>query len=177
MLDDQQNIKPEMRQKLDETAMMTKTHLSIIGQVSAANTGESEKNVEIVITGKYEGVEQARVKLLVLLDELVSLLRSHPFCRQLLIFMSEQSGLHSEICEIDYKLHNIISGRKRCVVQTIQEETATNIYFPTALSGVIGTIDYSLLTRQNHILITGKFFGVQRARDMLFQVSLHKVGL
>jgi hypothetical protein len=88
-----------------------------------------------------------------------------------------QSGLHSEVCEIDYKLHNIISGRKRCVVQTIQEETGTNIYFPTPLSGVLGQKNMSLLAKQNLIFITGEFFGVQRARDMLFQVSLHKVRL
>ena len=30
-------------------------------------------------------------------------------------------------------------------------------------------------TKQNLIFITGEFFGVQRARDMLFQVSIHKV--
>lgn len=93
----------------------------------------------------------------------------------LLLLPKLQSGLHSEVCEIDYKLHNIISGRKRCVVQTIQEETGTNIYFPTPLSGVLGSKNSSLLAKQNLIFITGEFFGVQRARDMLFQVSLHKV--
>ena len=48
-----------------------------------------------------------------------------------------QSGLHSEVCDIDYKLHAIIAGRKRSVIQSIQEETATNIYFPTQLVGVL----------------------------------------
>lgn len=85
-----------------------------------------------------------------------------------------QAGLHSDVCEIDYKLHNIISGRKRCVIQTIQEETATNIYFPTPLAGVISSRDPNLSSKQNLIYITGEFFGVQRARDMLFQVSINK---
>lgn len=70
-----------MRRKLDEIASLTKAHLAIVGQVSG-NIGfglETERNVEIVITGPYESVEQARVRLLVLLDELVS--------RQLLIFL------------------------------------------------------------------------------------------
>ena len=49
----------------------------------------------------------------------------------------EQSGLRSEVCDIDYKLHAIIASRKRCVIQSIQEETATNIYFPTSLVGVL----------------------------------------
>ncbi|GAA6006103.1 hypothetical protein JCM11491_002032 [Sporobolomyces phaffii] len=156
VLDGKENVKVEMRRKLDEIASLTKAHLAIVGQANGTiGFGlETERNVEIVITGPYESVEQARVRLLVLLDEL--------------------SGLHSEVCEIDYKLHNIISGRKRCVVQTIQEETATNIYFPTPLSGVIGGKTSSLQAKQNLIFITGEFFGVQRARDMLFQVSLHK---
>jgi len=166
---------------LDEIASLTKAHLAIVGQANGTiGFGlETERNVEIVITGPYESVEQARVRLLVLLDELVSLSHSFLFpraawelTRWLLI---SQSGLHSEVCEIDYKLHNIISGRKRAVVQTIQEETATNIYFPTPLSGVIGGKTTSLQSKQNLIFITGEFFGVQRARDMLFQVSLHKV--
>ena len=158
VLDGKENVKVEMRRKLDEIATLTKAHLAIVGQANASiGFGlETERNVEIVITGPYESVEQARVRLLVLLDEL--------------------SGLHSEVCEIDYKLHNPVAGRKRCVIQTIQEETATNIYFPTPLSGVIGQKNLSLLAKQNLIFITGEFFGVQRARDMLFQVSLHKVG-
>ncbi|CAD6567507.1 MAG: hypothetical protein CYPHOPRED_001779 [Cyphobasidiales sp. Tagirdzhanova-0007] len=156
VLDAKENVKTEMRRKLDEIAALTKAHLAIVGQVSGTiGFGlETERNVEIVITGSYESVEQGRVRLLVLLDEL--------------------SGLHSDVCEIDYKLHNIISGRKRCVIQTIQEETATNVYFPTPLSGVMGVRDPTLLSKQNLIFITGEFFGVQRARDMLFQVSLHK---
>ncbi|GAA5974761.1 hypothetical protein JCM11641_007256 [Rhodosporidiobolus odoratus] len=156
VLDGKENVKVEMRRKLDEIASLTKAHLAIVGQATASiGFGlETERNVEIVITGPYESVEQARVRLLVLLDEL--------------------SGLHSEVCEIDFKLHNIISGRKRQVVQTIQEETATNIYFPSPLSGVLGQKNMSLLAKQNLIFITGEFFGVQRARDMLFQVSMHK---
>jgi len=156
VLDAKENVKAEMRRKLDEIASLTKAHLAIVGQM-AGQIGfglETERNVEIVITGSYESVEQARVRLLVLLDEL--------------------SGLHSEVCEIDYKLHNIIAGRKRCVIQTIQEETGTNIYFPSPLSGVLGAKVPGLLAKQNLIFITGEFFGVQRARDMLFQVSMHK---
>lgn len=100
--------------------------------------------------------------------------------------LGQQSGLHSEVCEIDHKLHAIIAGRKRSVIQSIQEETATNIYFPSPLQGLVGPeVSHSAAAppppgaapRQNNnvIWITGEFFGVQRARDMLFQVSLHKV--
>jgi hypothetical protein len=73
VLDAKENVKTEMRKKLDEIAALTKAHLAIVGQVSGTiGFGlETERNVEIVITGMYENVEQARVRLLVLLDELV----------------------------------------------------------------------------------------------------------
>jgi hypothetical protein len=89
------------------------------------------------------------------------------------------------VCEIDHKLHAIIAGRKRAMLQSIQEETATNLYFPSPLQGLMGR-DIAGTTagsptgtqaRQNSnvIWITGEFFGVKRARDMLFQVSGNKV--
>lgn len=94
--------------------------------------------------------------------------------------------MHSEVCEIDHKLHAIIAGRRRSVIQTIQEETATNIYFPSPLQGLVGPevgpmgaapppSGAPLRQNNNVIWITGEFFGVQRARDMLFQLSMHKV--
>ena len=87
-----------------------------------------------------------------------------------------QSGLHSEICEIDHKLHAIIAGRKRNVLQTIQEETATNIYYPSPLQDLIGPeVNTTVAANSNVIWITGEFFGVQRARDMLFQFAATKV--
>jgi len=73
-------------------------------------------------------------------------------------------------------MHPIVAGKKRQVIQTIQEETATNIYFPSPLQGVFASDPTGTLgPSTNTIWITGEFFGVQRARDMLFQVSLNKV--
>lgn len=95
-----------------------------------------------------------------------------------------QSGLHADSCEIDQKLHALIAGRKRSVLQSIMEETATNVYLPSPLQGLIGP-DFGQPSNTspgtpnklspNVIWITGEFFGVQRARDMLFQVSMNKV--
>ncbi|KAJ3537324.1 hypothetical protein NM688_g6707 [Phlebia brevispora] len=97
--------------------------------------------------------------------------------------LDEMSGLHADSCEIDQKLHALIAGRKRCVLQSIMEETATNVYMPSPLQGLIGPnfgqqANSSPSTpnklNPNIIWITGEFFGVQRARDMLFQVSMGK---
>ncbi|WVO20505.1 uncharacterized protein IAS62_001802 [Cryptococcus decagattii] len=124
---------------------------------------ETERMCELVITGSMESVEVAKICLLVMLDEM--------------------SGLHAESCDIDYKLHNIIAGRKRNVIQQIQEETATNIYFPTPLVGVLNSPqpgfqqEQGMLGKSNQIWITGEFFGVQRARDMLLNIAMQKCKL
>ncbi|EIW69943.1 hypothetical protein TREMEDRAFT_71463 [Tremella mesenterica DSM 1558] len=80
---------------------------------------ESERMCDVIITGNMENVEVAKVRILVLQDEL--------------------SGMHVESCDIDYKLHGIVSGRKRSTIQAIQENTGTNIYFPTKLVGVLNS--------------------------------------
>jgi len=150
VLENGPNVRPVMKIKLDEIASASRAHLSIVGNPRDGG------GIDVVVRGDAEAVEEARVRLLVLLDQL--------------------NGLHSEVCEIDYKLHHIIAGRKRSVIQSIQEETATNIYFPSVLSGggILGARSASLVEKQNIIFITGEFFGVQRAREMLFQVSMHK---
>lgn len=97
-----------------------------------------------------------------------------------------QSGLHAEPCEIDRKMQAVIAGRKRAMLQSIQEETGTNIYFPSPLQGLVGpdvpqsaaappAIGAPPRQNANVIWITGEFFGVQRARDMLYQVAGQKV--
>ena len=157
-----ESVKADVRRKLDEVQTATGATITLkSSEVRGADLGyglETERIVEVLVSGPFESVELARVKVLVIFDEL--------------------SGLRSETCEIDYKLHNIIGGRKRCVVQKIEEETGTNIYLPSSFLGTFGS---SLASRnggvaahQNQIHITGEFFGVQRARDMLFQVSMHK---
>ncbi|KAF8078380.1 cytoplasmic protein [Lyophyllum atratum] len=165
-------LKPEVRRRLDEIASQTLAHIAVVNSPlslsnrtppdgissSAGWSGlETERVCELVITGHEDSVELARVRLLVMLDEL--------------------SGLHSELCEIDHKLHAITAGRKRSVLQSIQEETATNIYFPSPLQGLMGPelgTSVGNYRNSNVIWITGEFFGVQRARDMLYQFSVTK---
>lgn len=74
VLDARENIRTDVRRKVDEIAALTKAHLAIVGLVNGtlvASRLETERSLEMVITGSYEGVEQARVRLLVLLDEMV----------------------------------------------------------------------------------------------------------
>lgn len=87
------------------------------------------------------------------------------------------------MCDLDHKIIPIIAGKKRQVLQSIQEETGTNIYLPSPLQGLVGpdltaSPGASAVPRSSSaIWITGEFFGVQRARDMLYQVSTNKVRL
>ena len=110
VLDAKENVKTEMRRKLDEIAALTKAHLAIVGQVSGTiGFGlETERNVEIVITGSYESVEQGRVRLLVLLDELVrasehlTLYHLHRYLRSL----SERSSFRRMRNRLQVTQHN-----------------------------------------------------------------------
>ncbi|KAI0296599.1 hypothetical protein BC826DRAFT_1091014 [Russula brevipes] len=159
-------LKPEVRRRLDEVASQTLAHISVVNSPfsSAGWSGlETERVCELVIRGQGDSVEMARVRLLMMLDEL--------------------SGLHTEFCEVDQKLQAIVAARKRHVLQSIQEETATNIYLPSPLQGLVGPDIASGVTmgpggtvrqNKNTIWISGEFFGVQRARDMLLQLSLNK---
>ncbi|CCM02197.1 uncharacterized protein FIBRA_04277 [Fibroporia radiculosa] len=173
-------LKPEVRRRLDDIASQTLAHIAVVNSALSLSTRslpdgisssagwsglETERVCELVITGTSDSVELARVRLLVMLDEM--------------------SGLHAETCEVDRTLHNVVAGRKRDVIQSIEKETATNIYFPSPLLGVVGpevgqsganSSPSSQFTKSlaNTIWITGEFFGVQRARDMLYQVSLTK---
>ncbi|KIM48441.1 hypothetical protein M413DRAFT_22936 [Hebeloma cylindrosporum] len=146
-------LKPEVRRRLDDIASQTLAHIAVVNSPlalsnrtppdgissSAGWSGlETERVCELVVTGTEDAVDLARVRLLVMLDEL--------------------SGLHSEVCEIDHKLHAIIAGRKR-----------------NDLMGPDTTTTSSTGARNSNVIwITGEFFGVQRARDMLFQVSVNK---
>lgn len=187
-----------MRRRLDDIASQTYAHIAVVNSPqslstrtlpdgitsSAGWTGlESERVCELVVTGHGDSVDLARVRLLVMLDELVSKYTATSCAR----LNHPQSGLHAESCEIDNTLHAIVAGRKRSVLQTIQEETATNIYMPSPLQGILGAdLGQSPSNasptgpnkaNMNTIWITGEFFGVQRARDMLYQMSLSKVSV
>lgn len=75
-------LKPEVRRKLDDIASQTMAHIAVVNSpLSLSNrtppdgissSAGSERVCELVITGHGDSVELARVRLLVMLDELVS---------------------------------------------------------------------------------------------------------
>lgn len=80
-------LKAEVRTRLDEVASQTLAHIAVVNSQQSLsnrtppdgislNSGwsglETEKVCELVVTGPGDSVDLARVRLLVMLDELVS---------------------------------------------------------------------------------------------------------
>lgn len=72
---------------------------------------------------------------------------------------------------IPYRLHHLICGRKRTGLQSILEETATSIYFPSPFVFEAND-DYSPA-----IYITGESNDVARVKDMLTKLATQKVSI
>jgi hypothetical protein len=76
-LDSRNEVKFEIRSKAEEISAMTRAHIFVLNPLSPIghhlnNRAEPyNRNVSILMTGSYESVEQARIRYLVLLDELV----------------------------------------------------------------------------------------------------------
>ena len=98
-------LKPDVRRKLDEIASLTYAHIAVVNSplslssrtppdgisTSAGWTGlETERVCELVVTGQGDATELARVRLLVMLDELVR----HP------VFSSSSvpHSIHRAVC-------------------------------------------------------------------------------
>jgi hypothetical protein len=85
-------LKPEVRRRLDEIASHTLAHIAVVNSPLSLSTRtppdgisssagwsglETERVCELVIRGQGDSVEIARVRLLVMLDELVRFSCSH----------------------------------------------------------------------------------------------------
>lgn len=179
VVDSLNKLKPEMSKKLDDIAALTSAQLEVRRHTPATRSGfsmDADRNVDISIKGSHESVEQARVRILVMLDELVSVDYCFP---KLFRSLTEtfQNGLHTEVFEIDYKYHNMMAGRRRERIQRIQEETSCSIYFPSPFSGIHdGLSDYLAIARASLVFISGDFYNVKRAKDMLAQDVFARVG-
>ena len=84
------SLKAEVRRRLDDIASQTFAHIAVVNSTVALSTRslpdgvnstagwsglETERVCELVITGHGDSVDLARVRLLVMLDELVCILR------------------------------------------------------------------------------------------------------
>lgn len=152
-------VRADVRAKLDEIMQLSNTQITAVQLDShGVELGaglEVDRNVQFVVAGSIESIEFARVQLLLYLDHL--------------------HGLHVEQIEIDRKLHHISAGRKRGVLQLIEEETQTTVYLSSPFAGVLqsGT-PAAVASKRNIVYITGRFYNTQRARDMILQLTASK---
>ncbi|KAI9470017.1 MAG: hypothetical protein EXX96DRAFT_597868 [Benjaminiella poitrasii] len=137
----------KLRTECEKIANDTKTAISITEPVPQSSFA-SQNTVNIHITGIPDNAEHARVRTLVMLDKL--------------------SQLDADTVAIPYKLHHLICGRKRTGIQSIIEETAASIYFPSPFVFEANE-DYSPA-----IYITGESNEVARVKDMLTKLASQK---
>jgi hypothetical protein len=74
-----------------------------------------------------------------------------------------------------HNLHSVVCGKKRCHLQSISKETATNIYLPSVFLSMANQDRTSAAEKPATIHITGDSVGIARAKDMLTKLSLQKV--
>ncbi|KAI7899462.1 uncharacterized protein BX663DRAFT_441211 [Cokeromyces recurvatus] len=137
----------KLRIECEKIANDTNTTISITEPVPQSSFA-SQNTVNIHITGIPDNAELARVRTLVMLDSL--------------------SELDVDTVAIPYKLHHLLCGRKRTGIQSIIEETATSIYFPS-LFIFEANDDYSPV-----IYITGESNEVTRVKEMLRKLASQK---
>ncbi|KAL7323088.1 hypothetical protein PS15p_211041 [Mucor circinelloides] len=112
----------------------------------------STSEAEIHMIGAIDSVELARVKILVLLDQL--------------------AGLNVDtLRDIPYYLHFLIAGRKHVQLQSIMEETSTNIYLQSPLCNSTDEDNHNGL-----IYLTGESpSDLARAKDLLKKLTAQKI--
>lgn len=137
----------KLRQDCEKIALDTNTTISITEPIPQSSFA-SQNTINILITGIPDNAELARVYTLVMLDK--------------------QSQLEVDTLNIPYRLHHLICGRKRTGLQSILEETATSIYFPSPFV-FEASDDYSPA-----IYITGESNDVARVKDMLTKLATQK---
>lgn len=138
----------KLRIECDKIASYTNTIITVEKPISQSSF-HSQNNIHIIISGIPDYIEIARIQTLVMLDK--------------------QSKLVADILHIPYKLHVIMCGRKRTGLQSILEETATSLYFPSPFIFEAND-DYSPA-----IYITGEASDVVRVKEMLTKLAAMKM--
>ncbi|EPB91748.1 hypothetical protein HMPREF1544_01460 [Mucor circinelloides 1006PhL] len=136
------------------------TKISIIPEKLDVSSLVSDNPVYINIVGTPTQVELCRVRVLVVLDEILK-------------------SFKTEVVRLPLKLQYLICGRKRAGLLPIIEETSTNIYFPSPFTNAIDattshTVENDQDETQPAIYITGEPNHVSRVKDMLNKLAVQK---
>ncbi|CAO3628010.1 unnamed protein product [Cunninghamella blakesleeana] len=140
------NKQSELHDTLNDIAMEHCTTIQV----------NCQSKPSIAIYGSLDQIEMTRIQILVMLDQ--------------------QLGLHLDTLELPCYLHHLIAGRKHHHLQSIMEETGTNIYLTSPFFKLSDTQYMSLPVDQRVgvIHLTGSLQGIQRAKDLLMKLSSQK---
>ncbi|KAI8808041.1 hypothetical protein BJ742DRAFT_869310 [Cladochytrium replicatum] len=165
LLNDNGEMKAYVKKRVDEIMKTSHTQITCLDndklQLPQIGSAYRSSSMDVEIIGQWDSVERARMRILVLLDEM--------------------NGLYCESVEIDPRLHSILSGRKRDVLESIMQQTMTNIYMPTAFIAQAGCKPFEISeevmamdSALSNIYITGEPDGVRNAREQLLSLLLAK---
>ncbi|KAF1799725.1 hypothetical protein V8B55DRAFT_1540977 [Mucor lusitanicus] len=136
------------------------TKISVTPEKSDVSSLVSDNPVYINIIGTPTQVELCRVRVLVVLDEILK-------------------SFKAEVVRLPLKLQYLICGRKRAGLLPIIEETSTNIYFPSPFTDAVeassaNPVETDQDETQPAIYITGEPNHVSRVKDMLNKLAVQK---
>ncbi|KAI8810889.1 hypothetical protein BJ742DRAFT_885674, partial [Cladochytrium replicatum] len=166
LLNENGEMKMYVKRRVDEVMKSSRTKITFLDndklQVPPTGSWNHSKSMDVEIIGQWDAVERARMGILLLLDEM--------------------NGLDCKSVEIDPRLHFILAGRKRVVLESIMQQTMTNIYMPTPFIAQAGCKPFEISdeaiamdTTLTNIYITGEPGGIQNAHEHILALLLAKV--
>lgn len=170
LLNDNNELKPSVKKRLDDIMESTKTQITILGQQQQSKAkappgfgGSAHGSVDVEIMGTWDCAEKARIACLVAIDEMC--------------------GLSVEVVNIDAKLCQIMCGRKRDQLNKVIHETSTNIYLPSPFLSSFknapkeqgSTNDDASAGETVGIYISGSKACIEKAKEALLSLAAEKV--
>ncbi|KAI8851296.1 hypothetical protein BC829DRAFT_441490 [Chytridium lagenaria] len=104
-------MKGVVKSRINEIMKSTQTQITCLGHTfeeQLAPPGLAPDIMDMEIMGDWHGVERARLKVLVLLDEM--------------------AGMASDKVDIDLELQPVIAGKKKAFLESLMQESLTSIY-------------------------------------------------
>ncbi|KAJ3114313.1 hypothetical protein HDU96_002278 [Phlyctochytrium bullatum] len=149
-------MKSVVKARIGEIMKSTNTQITCLGHTfdeQLAPPGLAPDIMDVEIMGDWNGVEGARLKCLVLLDEM--------------------AGMSSDRLEIDLELQPIIAGKKRAFLESLMQESLCSIYMPPPFRTVLaGAKDEEMDV--NYVYITGVSNAVSETKERLRAIASAK---
>ncbi|KAJ3106810.1 hypothetical protein HDU97_005517 [Phlyctochytrium planicorne] len=143
-------MKGVVKSRINEIMKSTQTQITCVGHTLAdeqtgAPPGLAPDIMDVEIMGDWYGVEKARLKCLVLLDEM--------------------AGMTSDKFDVDLELQPIIAGRKKAFLEGLMQESLTSIYMSPPFRMVNAAAEQDV--EMNAIYITGTATAVAETKERL----------